>query len=428
MGAYHRFLTVLSLLLASCGNTAASITDPTPISSSESGSETRPSQTVQKIQVRVEDLPSPYASNSASQPPQVIPRPAGAKLQVPPGFTAQIFAQGLSQPRWLTVAQNGDVLLAESYDNRIRLLRDTNGDGQADVNTIFAENLNQPLGMGISPDQQWFYVANTNAVVRFPYQIGQTRLQGQPQQITELPGNGYRQHWTRNLIFSPDGQQLFVSVGSRSNVEPEPLPRASIQVMDLNGRNRQTYASGLRNPVGLAFNPVTGKLFTTVNERDGLGDDLVPDYLTAVQPGAFYGWPYSYLGANPDPRLPRNPQLEAKTIVPDVLFQAHSAALGLTFYTGKQFPSAYHNDAFVAFRGSWNRSAGTGYKIVRVPFDDQGQPEGHYEDFVTGWLVEPRVPSVWGRPVGVAIATDGSLLITDEPGGIIWRISYTANP
>jgi glucose/arabinose dehydrogenase len=428
MGAYHRFLTVLSLLLASCGNTAASITDPTPISSSESGSETRPSQTVQKIQVRVEDLPSPYASNSASQPPQVIPRPAGAKLQVPPGFTAQIFAQGLSQPRWLTVAPNGDVLLAESYDNRIRLLRDTNGDGQADVNTIFAENLNQPLGMGISPDQQWFYVANTNAVVRFPYQIGQTRLQGQPQQITELPGNGYRQHWTRNLIFSPDGQQLFVSVGSRSNVEPEPLPRASIQVMDLNGRNRQTYASGLRNPVGLAFNPVTGKLFTTVNERDGLGDDLVPDYLTAVQPGAFYGWPYSYLGANPDPRLPRNPQLEAKTIVPDVLFQAHSAALGLTFYTGKQFPSAYHNDAFVAFRGSWNRSAGTGYKIVRVPFDDQGQPEGHYEDFVTGWLVEPRVPSVWGRPVGVAIATDGSLLITDEPGGIIWRISYTANP
>jgi glucose/arabinose dehydrogenase len=428
MGAYHRFLTVLSLLLASCGNTAASITDPTPIASSESGSETRPSQTVQKIQVRVEDLPSPYASNSASQPPQVIPRPAGAKLQVPPGFTAQIFAQGLSQPRWLTVAPNGDVLLAESYDNRIRLLRDTNGDGQADVNTIFAENLNQPLGMGISPDQQWFYVANTNAVVRFPYQIGQTRLQGQPQQITELPGNGYRQHWTRNLIFSPDGQQLFVSVGSRSNVEPEPLPRASIQVMDLNGRNRQTYASGLRNPVGLAFNPVTGKLFTTVNERDGLGDDLVPDYLTAVQPGAFYGWPYSYLGANPDPRLPRNPQLEAKTIVPDVLFQAHSAALGLTFYTGKQFPSAYHNDAFVAFRGSWNRSAGTGYKIVRVPFDDQGQPEGHYEDFVTGWLVEPRVPSVWGRPVGVAIATDGSLLITDEPGGIIWRISYTANP
>jgi glucose/arabinose dehydrogenase len=428
MGAYHRFLTVLSLLLASCGNTAASITDPTPIASSESLSEIRPSQTVQKIQVRVEDLPSPYASNSASQPPQVIPRPAGAKLQVPPGFTAQIFAQGLSQPRWLTVAQNGDVLLAESYDNRIRLLRDTNGDGQADVNTIFAENLNQPLGMGISPDQQWFYVANTNAVVRFPYQIGQTRLQGQPQQITELPGNGYRQHWTRNLIFSPDGQQLFVSVGSRSNVEPEPLPRASIQVMDLNGRNRQTYASGLRNPVGLAFNPVTGKLFTTVNERDGLGDDLVPDYLTAVQPGAFYGWPYSYLGANPDPRLPRNPQLEAKTIVPDVLFQAHSAALGLTFYTGKQFPSAYHNDAFVAFRGSWNRSAGTGYKIVRVPFDDQGQPEGHYEDFVTGWLVEPRVPSVWGRPVGVAIATDGSLLITDEPGGIIWRISYTANP
>ncbi|PZD72390.1 hypothetical protein C1752_03721 [Acaryochloris thomasi RCC1774] len=417
------FSVLVSLSLVSCHNTAASGSDPVPVASSGDLSEERV-EPVEPIQIQVGDLPQPYASRSASQRPQVIPRPADAKLQVPPGFTAEIFAQGLSRPRWLTVAENGDVFLAESYDNRIRLLRDTDADGQADENTVFAENLNQPLGMGISPDQKWFYVANTDAVVRFPYQLGQTQLQGKPQQITELPGNGYRQHWTRNLTFSPDGQQLFVSVGSRGNAEVEPLPRASIQVMDLEGNNRQTYASGLRNPVGLGFNPVTQALFTTVNERDGLGDDLVPDYLTAVQPGAFYGWPYSYLGSNPDPRLPRSPELENRARVPDVLFQSHSAALGLAFYTGQQFPEPYRNDAFVAFRGSWNRSQGTGYKIVRVPFDDQGKPKGYYEDFVTGWLVDPQVPSVWGRPVGVAIATDGSLLITDEPGGIIWRISY----
>lgn len=378
----------------------------------------------QKIEVQVSDLPPPFASRSASQPPQVIPQPAGAQLQVPPGFEVRVFAQGLSRPRWLAVAPNGDVFLAESYDNRIRLLRDTDGDGGAEVNQVFVEGLNQPFGMAIAPDNRHFYIANTDAVVRFPYQLGQTRLQGTPQVITRLPGQGYRQHWTRNLIFSPDGKKLYVSVGSRSNVEPEALPRASIQVMDPEGRDRQTYASGLRNPVGLAFHPLTKRLYTTVNERDGLGDDLVPDYLTSVRSEGFYGWPFAYLGNNPDPRLRRLPQLEARTIVPDLLFQSHSAALGLVFYTGSQFPPQYHNDAFVAFRGSWNRSQGTGYKVVQVPFDPQGQPQGYYQDFVTGWLVDPRVPSVWGRPVGLAIASDGALLITDEPGGIIWRVSY----
>ncbi len=379
----------------------------------------------QRIRIRVADLPQPSTSESASQPPQVIERPAKAQLKVPAGFRVQIFAQGLSRPRWLMVAPNGDIFLAESYDNRIRRLRDTNGDGVADQNTVFADRLNQPFGMAISPDGKFFYVANTDAVVRFPYQSGQSRLQGPPQAITQLPGEGYRQHWTRNLCFSPDGKKLFVSIGSRSNADPEPLPRASIQVMNPDGSDRRTYAYGLRNPVGLDFHPTTKTLYTTVNERDGLGDDLVPDFLTRVQSGGFYGWPYAYLGNNPDPRLSRRPQLEAKTIVPDVLFQAHSAALGLVFYTGKQFPAAYHNDAFVAFRGSWNRSQGTGYKVVRVPFTPQGQPEGYYTDFLTGWLVNPKIPSVWGRPVGLAIAQDGSLLITDEPGGKIWRVSYS---
>lgn len=381
-----------------------------------------------RIWIKPVNLPQPFASPSASQPPQVIPRPENAQLSVPKGFQVSVFMEGLSRPRWLTVTPNGDVLVAESYDHRIRLLRDTNGDGKADVNTVLLKNLNQPLGMAVAPNQKSLYIANTDAIVRFPYQVGQTRIDDQPQVITPLPGQGYRQHWTRNLKFGPEGKRLFVSVGSRSNAEVEALPRASIQMMDLQGRDQwgslQTYASGLRNPVGLDFHPKTQQLFTTVNERDGLGDDLVPDYLTSVQANGFYGWPYTYLGKNRDPRLPERPQLAARTLVPEVLFQSHSAALGLVFYTGKQFPKAYHQDAFVAFRGSWNRSQGTGYKVVRVPFDDQGQPQGYYEDFVTGWLADPAVPSVWGRPVGLAVAEDGTLLIADEAGGVIWRVSY----
>lgn len=376
------------------------------------------------IRIRIQDLPKPFETASASKPPQVLPRPADATFQVPPGFTVNAFAQGLSRPRWLTVGPNGDVFLAESYDNRIRLLRDANGDGVAEANTIFAEGLNQPFGMAIAPDRRSFYVANTNAVVRFPYQVGQARLQGQPVTITSLTEGGYNQHWTRNLIFSPDGKKLFVSIGSQSNADMDPPPRATIQIMNPDGSDRQTYASGLRNPVGLAFHPTTAKLYTTVNERDGLGDDLVPDYLTSVQQGGFYGWPYAYLGANHDPRLPSRPDLEQRTIVPEVLFQAHSAALGLAFYTASMFPPAYRQDAFVAFRGSWNRDQGTGYKVVRVPFDAKGQPKGYYEDFVTGWTIDPKIPSVWGRPVGLAIAQDGSLLIADESGGVIWRVAY----
>jgi glucose/arabinose dehydrogenase len=380
--------------------------------------------TPQKIQIRAADLPKPFASESASKPPQIIDRPANATFQVPAGFTVNAFATGLSQPRWLAIGPNGDVFLAESRDNRIRLLRDTNQDGVAEINTIFIDGLAQPFGMAIAPDRKSFYVANTDAVLRFPYQIGQTRIRDRPQPITQLTGGGYRQHWTRNLAFSPDGRQLFASVGSRSNADPEDLPRASIQVMNPDGSDRQTYAYGLRNPIGLAFHPITRSLYTTVNERDGLGDDLVPDYFTAVKKDGFYGWPYAYLGQNPDPRLPRRPELERRAIVPDVLFQAHSAALGLVFYTGKLFPKAYLNDAFVAFRGSWNRSEGTGYKVVRVPFDGQGKPKGYYEDFMTGWLSDPKGPTAWGRPVGLAIAQDGALLVTDEPGGMIWRVSY----
>lgn len=420
----HRLVLTFSLmlLLGACQTSSSQVQTSSPAAAqNQPQDQSKP----KRIQIKVSDLPRPYASESASQSPQVIDPPAGAKLQVPPGFKAEVFAQGLSRPRWLHVATNGDVFLAESYDNRIRLLRDTNGDGKVDQNTVFAQELNQPFGMAVAPDGKSFYVANTDSVVQFPYQVGQTRLEGEPQLITKLTGGGYNQHWTRNLTFGPDGKKLFVSVGSAENLAEEPLPRASIQVMNPEGGDRKTYAYGLRNPIGLAFNPITQSLYSTVNERDKLGDDLVPDYLTSVQPGGFYGWPYSYLGANPDPRVPRRPELEKIAIVPDVLFQAHSAALGLVFYTGNQFPTDYQNDAFVAFRGSWNRSQGTGYKVARVPFNPQGKAEGYYEDFLTGWVVDPSVPSVWGRPVGLAIAKDGALLVTDEPGGKIWRVSYS---
>lgn len=382
------------------------------------------------IRITPTDLPEPYASQSASQRPNVVPIPENPSLQVPEGFTVNVFAEGLNEPRWLALTPSGDVLVTETPDNRIRLLRDTNGDGAADVNQTFAEaanGLNIPFGMAFADG--FFFLGNSAEVRRYPYSEGQQQLTGTGEKIADLPGGGYNQHWTRNVVASPDGQQLYVSVGSRSNADREPLPRASVQVMNLDGSNQQTFAYGLRNPVGLDFHPETGELYTTVNERDGLGDDLVPDYFTRIQQGDFYGWPYAYF--SPDKLDPRqtsggqsvNPELAAQTKAPDVLFQAHSAALGVQFYDGNTFPERYRNGAFVAFRGSWNRSAGTGYKIVFVPFEN-GRPTGEYEDFVTGFLTDPSVPTTWGRPVGVLVLPDGSLLFTEEPNGRIYRVQY----
>jgi glucose/arabinose dehydrogenase len=382
------------------------------------------------IRITSADLPEPYASQSASQRPNVVPIPENPSLQVPEGFTVNVFAEGLNEPRWLALTPSGDVLVTETPDNRIRLLRDTNGDGAADVNQPFAEaanGLNIPFGMAFTDG--FFFLGNSDEVRRYPYSEGQQQLTGTGEKIADLPGGGYNQHWTRNVIASPDGQQLYVSIGSRSNADREPLPRASVQVMNLDGSDQQTFAYGLRNPVGLDFHPETGELYTTVNERDGLGDDLVPDYFTRIQQGEFYGWPYTYF--SPDKLDPRqtsggqslNPELAAQTKAPDVLFQAHSAALGLQFYDGEMFPERYRNGAFVAFRGSWNRSEGTGYKIVFVPFEN-GRPTGEYEDFVTGFLTDPSGPTTWGRPVGVLVLPDGSLLFTEEPNGRIYRVQY----
>ena len=322
--------------------------------------------------------------------------------------------------------------MTETRDNRITLLKDTDSDGIAEQRSVFADksnSLNIPFGMAFSTD--YFFLGNHNEVRRYRYAQGDAKLQGQGIKIASLPGGGYNQHWTRNVVVSPTENKLYVSIGSRSNADVEKLPRASIQTMDFDGKNQKTFAFGLRNPVGLDFHPVTNELYTTVNERDRLGDDLVPDYFTSVREGGFYGWPYSYLSPQLlDPRHLKdgksiNPQLVSQTITPDVLFQSHSAALGLQFYDGKTFPEKYRNGAFVAFRGSWNRSQGAGYKLVFIPFNDESQPKGYYEDFLTGFLTDPSIPSTWGRPVGLLVLPDGSLLFTEEANGVIYRIQYT---
>lgn len=385
----------------------------------------------ESIAIQISDLPEPYHTESASNPPQVVPIPENPVLNVPPGFQVNVFAENLESPRWLALTPTGEVLVTETPETRIRWLKDTDGDGVADETGIFADaddGLYIPFGMAFAGDS--FYVGNTDAVIRFPYTEGQREISGESEKIADLPGQGYRQHWTRNVVAAPEGDKLYVSVGSRSNVSEEPLPRASVMVMNLNGSDTRVFASGLRNPVGLDFHPQTGELYTTVNERDGLGDDLVPDYLTRIREGEFYGWPYAYLSPNLlDPRHIQNgesanPELAAQTQTPDVLFQSHSAALGLQFYDGETFPERYRNGAFVAFRGSWNRDRGTGYKLVFVPFDESGRPLGTYEDFLTGFLLDPSVPTTWGRPVGVLVLPDGSLLFTEEANNRIYRIQY----
>ena len=377
------------------------------------------------IELRPQDLPKPFATESARRPSRAVPQPADAVLKLPKGFKLNVFAEGdFRYPRWMALAPNGDVFVADSRANAVIVLRDRDKDGRADERFTFADNLAQPFGMAFHKD--WFYVANTDSVVRFKYKPGQTKAEGVPEKLIELTRGGYNQHWTRNLIFSPDGKKMFVSIGSETNAEVESDPRrAAISVYDPDGKNHRIFAAGLRNPIGLAWNPRTGELWTAVNERDGLGDDLVPDYVTSVKEGGFYGFPYAYIGPNEEPRRKgENPELVKKTLVPDVLLTSHSAALGIVFYDGKMFPREYRGDAFVALHGSWNRQKLTGYKIIRVRFRD-GRLEGNsYEDFLSGWLPNEDSNEVWGRPVGLLVNTDGSLLIADDGARKIWRVSY----
>jgi glucose/arabinose dehydrogenase len=374
------------------------------------------------------DLPAPFATTSASNGPDIIPRPPKAWPQAMAGFKVTLFKGDLENPRLIRMAPNGDLFVAESAPGRIRILRGLGADGGPRQVEIFATGLRMPFGIAFyppGPDPKYVYVGNTDSVVRFPYHNGDLKARAQPETIIPvLPRGG---HWTRDVVFSRDGKTMYVAVGSRSNVDdPDDHPgekqRANILQCGPDGSNLRVYASGIRNPVGLAVHPQTGEVWTSVNERDALGDNLVPDYITHVQEGGFYGWPWFYIGNHPDPRLKgRHPELADKVIVPDVLLQPHNASLQMTFYEGAQFPEEYRGDIFASQHGSWNKSARAGYEVIRVPMK-AGRATGEYQDFLTGFVTPEG--GVWGRPVGVAAASDGSLMITDDGSNSIWRVAW----
>ena len=368
------------------------------------------------------NLPPPYATPASAERSVKVQPADPAKLQLPKGFHANIFAGNLTNARWMQVAPNGDVFLAESEPGKITLLRDAKGDGTASLRTTFAEGFKNPHGMAIANGK--FYVADSYGVYSFPYKDGDTKASGPRTQVTEPnvfgPLGG---HWTRNLVADAKGD-LYVAVGSAENIaDTDPPYRAAVSKI-VNGKLVQ-FATGLRNPVGIAYYPGTNDLYVVVNERDGEGDELVPDYMTRIQQGEFFGWPYAYSGQHEEPSLKgKRPDLVAKTKVPDVLFRSHSAPLGLVFYTGTQFPAAWRGGAFVAHHGSWNAASPRGYRIVYVPFAN-GRPSGGYDDFALGFWVKDAAPAgVMGRPVGLAEAKDGSLLVADDVANVVWRISY----
>jgi glucose/arabinose dehydrogenase len=378
------------------------------------------------------DLPAPYATASSDNGATLIERPKDAWPQAPAGFEVQLYAEELKQPRKIITAPNGDLFIAESEANRVSVYRGVDDKGHPKQQSIFVTGLKQPFGLAFYPNgdnPQYLYVCNTDAVVRFAYQNGDLKARSKGQVIVpNLPSGGFLHgggHWTRDVVFSKDGSKMFVSVGSHSNVSDNSAEkrRANILVFNTDGSGEQIYASGIRNPVGLAINPETGDLWTSVNERDELGDNVPPDYITTVKQGGFYGWPWFYIGPNQDPRHQgAHPELKDKVIVPDVLLQAHSASLCLTFYTGTQFPSDFRGEAIAAEHGSWNRARRTGYKLIRLP-DPGGKPTGEYDDFITGFVTADG--KVWGRPVGVTVAKDGSLFFTDDGSNSIWHIIYT---
>jgi glucose/arabinose dehydrogenase len=395
-----------------------------------------------------EDLPAPLASEPVANPSRLAAQPAGASPKAPPGFSVSVFAKGLVQPRVIRAAPNGDIFVAESAAGRVRVLRAADGAPAAETSQVFATGLSRPFGIAFyppGPDPHYVYVAATNEVVRYPYHNGDVTASGPAEVVVRsLPSGGG--HWTRDIAFSSDGKTIYVSVGSASNIAEEMDPmigeelkrfadshplgaawgaetdRADVLAFDADGRNKRVYATGIRNCSGLTVQPETGALWCATNERDLLGDDLPPDYATSVREGAFYGWPWYYIGDREDPRHPKERRdLAAKVTIPDVLIQPHSAPLGMVFYTASQFPPDYKGDAFLALHGSWNRAKRTGYKVVRLTFKD-GKPTGEYQDFLTGFVANDA--SVWGRPVDVAVGRDGALLVTDDGGGVVWRVAY----
>jgi len=385
--------------------------------------------TVRKITVN--DLPKPFATQSAENGADAVSRPENAWPVAPAGFKVELFASGLDNPRLLLTAPNGDIFLAESESGRIRVFRGMTSDGKPEQTAIFASGLKQPYGIAfypVGPDPQWVYIGNTDEVVRFAYHNGDLKASGKPEHVAGLPSGGG--HWTRALDFSKDGKKLFVAVGSASNVDdPDTHPgekdRADILVCDPANCKLSVYAYGIRNAGGgIRVSPDTGELWCSVNERDALGDNLVPDYITRVQEGGFYGWPWWYMGAHQDPRHEgKHPELKDKAIVPDVLLQPHNASLEFTFYEADKFPAEYKGDIFASEHGSWNKATRVGYEVIRVPLHQTGHASGEYEDFLTGFVLPNG--QVWGRPVGITVAPDGSLLVSDDGSNSIWRVSYT---
>jgi glucose/arabinose dehydrogenase len=385
--------------------------------------------------VAVGDLPPPHATPSVDEPPSVVPRPRDAWPQAPAGFRVRLHADGLDRPRALRTAPNGDLFVTESRRGALRVLRGVGPDGRPERVETFVSELDRPFGVAFyppGPSPEWLYVANTDAVVRFAYRAGDLRARGAAQKIVEIPGGGLLHgggHWTRDIAFSPDGKRMFVSVGSFSNNDdtdgnPAEHHRADILEASPEGQGLRVFASGIRNAVGIAVSPRTGELWASVNERDELGDDLVPDYVTHVVEGGFYGWPWYYIGAHPDPRhRGKHPELAARVLVPDVLLPSHTASLQLAFYDGAQFPASYRGDVFAAQHGSWNRSVRTGYEVLRIPVDERGRARGTYEHFLTGFATPDG--KVWGRPVGVAVMADGALAVSDDGGGCVWRVERT---
>ena len=406
----------------------ASLKDPSPTAPFTDFRYEKPG-TTRKITVK--DLPQPYATDSAQNGAQVVARPVDAWPVAPAGFKVELFAAGLDNPRLLRTAPNGDIFLAESNPGRIRVFRGMTSDGKPEQMQVFASDLKRPYGIAFyppGPDPQWIYVGNTNEVIRFPYHNGDLKASSASQHIADLPTGGG--HWTRSVEFSADGKKMFVAVGSASNdddvdTHPEEKDRADILVCDPANCQLHVYASGIRNAGGgIAVNPRTGELWCSVNERDALGDNLVPDYITHVEEGGFYGWPWWYIGAHQDPRHEgKHPEMKDKVIVPDVLLQPHNASLELAFYQADKFPAEYNGDILASEHGSWNKAVRVGYEVVRVPLHQTGHATGEYQDFLTGFVLPDG--QVWGRPVGIAVAPDGSLLVSDDGSNSIWRVSYT---
>jgi glucose/arabinose dehydrogenase/cytochrome c2 len=384
-----------------------------------------------RLHITIADLPPPFSTPSAQNGPDVVSPPAGAHPELPPGFRADVFAHDLLGPRLLRVSPSGDLFVAESQAGRVRVLRAADGARSADHDEVFASGLDRPFGIAFyppGPEPKWVYVAETNAVVRFPYGHGDLSARGAAQTIVESLAEAPGGHWTRDVAFSQDGKHMFVSVGSASNVAEggsDERDRAEVLVFDPEGGDRSVFASGIRNCVGLAVHASTGDVWCSTNERDGLGDDLVPDYITRVRRGGFYGWPWYYLGDHEDPRhAGERPDLAGAAIVPDVLLQSHSAPLQMTFYDATAFPPRYRGNAFASLHGSWNRGKRTGPKVITVPVQG-GVPTGEYEDFMTGFVVDDD--AVWARPVGIAVARDGALFVSEDGNGTVWRIAFAGD-